>query len=378
MAGKSEHPQQSKRLNPEKCWQAVQERDRSLNGVFVYAVRSTGIYCLPSCPSKRPQRDQVRFFKIPEAAEQAGFRACLRCRPNQTESLDPAARLVQQACRKIREQDATAPIRLRALAASLQVSPYHLQRLCKRILGISPRQYAEACRLERLKAMLRAGKDVTTALYEAGYGSSSRLYEEAPGRLGMTPAIYGRGGSGMNIGYTIVACPLGRLLVAATAKGVAAVSLADADETLIAALLAEYPAAEIHRNDSALQSWIEALLEHLSGWRPHLDLPLDLRVTAFQWRVYEQLRTIPYGDKRTYGEIAEAIGKPRAVRAVATACARNPAALIVPCHRVIRRDGHLGGYRWGLDRKQLLLDQEQKSSQHFEPQGEKSGTPVDD
>lgn len=360
MDGKGKGSEKLRRIDPQECWQAVLGRDQNFNGTFVYAVRSTGIYCLPSCPSRRPQRNQVSFFSIPAAAEQAGYRPCLRCKPGQTDPLDPSAKMVQQACRHIEEHDSIEPLSLATLAAKIPISPHHLQRTFKRIMGITPRQYAEARRLGRLKALLREGKDVTSALYQAGYGSSSRLYEKAPVRLGMTPGTYIRGGKGMRIGYTLANCRLGRLLVAATERGICAVSLGDADDALTAALLAEYPDAEIRRNDFDLGEWVEALLRHLAGWQPHLDLPLDLRVTAFQWRVYEELRAIPYGNTRSYGEIATAIGKPNAVRAVANACAKNPVALIIPCHRVIRQGGDLAGYRWGIERKRSLLGKEQR------------------
>ncbi|MBI3962730.1 MAG: methylated-DNA--[protein]-cysteine S-methyltransferase, partial [Deinococcus sp.] len=264
--------------------------------------------------------------------------------------------LVQQACRYIANLE--GPLTLGALSTRLGISPYHLHRTFKRIMGITPRQYAEACRLGRLKAQLKGGAAVTTALYDAGYGSSSRLYERAPEQLGMTPAAYRRGGQGMRISYTIVDCPLGRLLVAATARGICAVSLGDSDRALEAALGSEYPAAEIQQDRTGLSQWVSTLLNHLSGKQPHLDLPLDVQATAFQWQVWKKLRAIPYGSTCSYGEIAQALGQPTAARAVARACATNPVALVIPCQRAVREDGSLGGYRWGLERKQALLTQE--------------------
>jgi len=271
-------------------------------------------------------------------------------------------------------------------------------------MGITPRQYAEASRLGQLKTKLKEGESVTMALYNAGYSSSSRLYERAPTQLGMTPTTYRRGGQGMHISYTIVDCPLllqyptsgsakravpdpsapeevymnipkrsndfapGRLLVAATEKGVCAVSLGDSDADLEAALQSEYPAAEIHRDSVDLSQWVNAILKHLNGQQPHLNLPLDVQATAFQWRVWQELRTIPYGSTRSYSEVAQALGSPKAARAVAQACATNPVALVVPCHRVVREDGSLGGYRWGTDRKQHLLAQEAiGADNHSEP-----------
>jgi AraC family transcriptional regulator of adaptative response/methylated-DNA-[protein]-cysteine methyltransferase len=239
------------------------------------------------------------------------------------------------------------------------LSPAYLQRTFKQVMGITPRQYADACRLERLKARLREGDQVTEALYEAGYGSSSRLYEQAPDHLGMTPVTYKRGGCGMRIGYTVVASPLGRLLVAATERGICAVSLGDQDVALEDALRREYPNAEIERADSGLNGWVLAILRHLRGEQPCLDLPLDVQATAFQWRVWQELRAIPAGKTLSYGAIAQALGQPTAARAVARACATNPAAIAIPCHRVVREDGDLGGYRWGLERKRSLLAQEQ-------------------
>jgi AraC family transcriptional regulator of adaptative response/methylated-DNA-[protein]-cysteine methyltransferase len=340
-----------------RYWRSVLERDRRMDGRFVFAVRSTGIYCRPSCPARRPTRSQVEFFPLPEAAEQAGFRACRRCRPREAAIGDRAASLVHRVCQFI-DGDSEETLSLDALSTRVGVSATYLQKIFKRVMGISPREYADARRIAALKAKLRGGQDVTRALYEAGYGSSSRLYERSSQQLGMTPATYRRGGKGMQIGYTLVDCSLGRMLVAATERGVCAVSLGDVDAVLEAALLSEYPRAEIHRDDSGFAPWVEALREHLNGFRPRLDLPLDIQATAFQRRVWKELQRIPYGETRTYTQVARAIGKPRAVRAVARACATNPVSVLVPCHRVVREDGSLAGYRWGVERKKLLLDKE--------------------
>lgn len=341
----------------EKYWQAVLTRDTRSDGTFVYAVRSTGIYCNPSCSARRPRREQVVFFPQPEAAEQAGFRACKRCRPQEASVYELQAEMVQHACRYI-ETHLEGPLTLEALGKEVSVSPYHLQRVFKRIMGITPHQYAQAYRLGQLKQQLKEGETVTTALYNTGFGSSSRLYEQAPAQLGMTPATYRRGGKSTHIGYTIVDCPLGRLLIAATEKGICAICLGDSDADLEAALFSEYPAAEIQRDGVELSQWVNTLLSHLSGQQPQLDLPIDVQATAFQWRVWESLRAIPYGSTRSYGEIAQDLGDPKAARAVARACATNPVAIVVPCHRIVREDGSLGGYRWGLERKQQLLAQE--------------------
>jgi AraC family transcriptional regulator of adaptative response/methylated-DNA-[protein]-cysteine methyltransferase len=348
------------------CWRAVLVRDARRDGTFVYAVRSTGVYCRPSCPAPRPRRDHVRFFPVPEAAEQAGFRPCRRCRPQHATAPDPQVDLVRSVCRHI-EANLEGPLTLADLGDQAGLSPGHLQRTFKRVTGITPRQYADACRLGLLKARLKERRTVTMAMYEAGYGSSSRLYERASSQLGMTPATYQRGGRDMHLGYTVVASPLGRLLLAGTERGVSAVYLGDADGPLEAALAKEYPAARISRDDSGLKPWADAVVGHLGGEQPHLDLPLDVQATAFQWRVWQELRAIPYGSTRTYSEIAAALGQPTAARAVARACATNPVSVVVPCHRVVREDGGLGGYRWGLDRKKKLLAQEQAPTQ---PRGE--------
>jgi AraC family transcriptional regulator of adaptative response/methylated-DNA-[protein]-cysteine methyltransferase len=270
--------------------------------------------------------------------------------------------IVQQACRYI-ETHLEEPLTLATLAAQVGHSPGHLQRMFKRVTGISPREYADACRLGRLKTRLKERKTVTTAMYEAGYGSSSRLYERAAAQLGMTPGTYQRGGRGMSLRYTVTDCPLGRLLLAATERGISAVYLGDRDSPLEEALQREYPAAEMTRDDTGLGEWLGDLLEHLAGRRPHLDLPLDVQATAFQRRVWQELQAIPYGQTRSYSEIAQQIGRPKAARAVARACATNPVSVVIPCHRVVREDGGLGGYRWGLERKEKLLGQEQQTAQ---------------
>lgn len=344
-------------IEKEVCWQAVGARDARFNGVFVYGVRSTGVYCKPSCPSRRPRREKVEFFHTFGEAEASGFRACLRCKPRDATAPDPRAELVLRVCRRIEECEGVAPP-LEELGAELGVSPHHLQRTFKSLTGITPRQYAAALRLGLFKSKVKEGADVTAAMYDAGYGSSSRLYEKASEQLGMTPATYRRKGKGMKINYTIADSGLGRLLVAATERGVCSVQLGDGDDELEAALRAEYPAAEIARDETRLGDAVEGLLLHLEGSQPDVSLPLDLRATAFQLRVWEELRRIPYGSTRSYAEVAEAIGRPTATRAVARACATNPVALVTPCHRVVRAGGELGGYRWGVGRKQRLLERE--------------------
>ncbi len=341
----------------EARWQIVLAREVCRNERFVYAVRSTGVYCRPGCPSRKPRRENVVFFPISDEAERAGFRPCRRCRPQAPRAASPQVEMIGRACRAI-ERHPDAPPTLNALGEELQTSPFHLERTFKRFLGITPRQYADALRLERLKSSLRGDRDVTTALYDAGYGSSRGLYERAPGQLGMTPATYRRGGRGIEISYATAHSPLGRLLVAATDRGICAVSLGDSDESLEQDLKTEFPQAGISRDKSRLRLWVAALLAHLCGTEPHLDLPLDVRATAFQWRVWQELRTIPYGETRSYAQIANALGRPKAVRAVANACAANPAALVIPCHRIVRDNGEPGGYRWGAERKRTLLSRE--------------------
>ncbi|HEY7127006.1 MAG TPA: bifunctional DNA-binding transcriptional regulator/O6-methylguanine-DNA methyltransferase Ada [Ktedonobacterales bacterium] len=349
-------------MNEERCWQAFSARDKAADGQFVVAVRSTGIYCRPSCPSRRPKRENVLFFAEPGTAEQAGYRACLRCRPRQNGTPEEQVTLVQQICRVIEQHPEGSPS-LEELGTEISMSPFHLQRTFKRVLGITPRQYAEAHRLGRLKERLREGESVTQALYGVGYSSSSRLYEQANARLGMTPATYGKGGKGMQISYTIANSPLGAVLVAMTERGICMVSLGESEAYLIQELTSDYPAAQIQRAEGEVHAWVSAILDYLNGRAPSLDLPLDVQATAFQWQVWQALQAIPVGSTRTYSELAEAIGHPRAARAVGNACANNPVSLVVPCHRAIREDGSLGGYRWGLERKKRLLAQERERAQ---------------
>jgi AraC family transcriptional regulator of adaptative response/methylated-DNA-[protein]-cysteine methyltransferase len=345
----------------DRCWNALLSRDAALDGLVFFGVRSTGIYCRPICPARKPRREHVSFYGSAADAERAGFRPCRRCRPREV-GHDPRLALVARACRYLDEQG-DEPVTLAALGAHLGCSPYHLQRIFKEKTGISPRQYAAARRLERLKDELQAGTDVTRAAYAAGYGSSSRLYEGAAGELGMTPATYRRGGAGVDITYSLAATRLGWLLVARTAKGICAVRLGDDPAALEAALVAEYPGGGIVRDDATLQSAIDHVVDVAHGDAPHVDLPLDVRATAFQRRVWDALRQIPRGEVRTYGQIAEAIGRPEAARAVGRACGANPVALAIPCHRVVGVDGGLGGYRWGVERKRRILEDEQASGE---------------
>jgi AraC family transcriptional regulator, regulatory protein of adaptative response / methylated-DNA-[protein]-cysteine methyltransferase len=342
-------------------FRAVLARDARFDGLFFYAVSSTRVYCKPSCSSRRPRRERVSFYASCEEAEAGGFRACKRCAPRATSSREASAAFVLRVCALI-DARGGEPVSLEELGAEAGLSPHHLQRTFKRLTGVTPRQYAAARRLVRFKSEVRAGRGVTEAMYESGYGSSSRLYELASQRLGMTPASYRRGGKGMSISYTTADCELGRLLVAATERGICSVQFGDTEEELEAALAAEYPAAELRRDGVRLDEFVGALLRHVEGGEPRLDLPLDVRATAFQSRVWEELRRIPYGETRSYAEVAASLGRPTATRAVARACATNPLALVTPCHRVVRGDGSLSGYRWGVERKRALLARERTAS----------------
>ena len=348
-------------MNNPELWTAVLARDSARDGSFVFAVQSTGIYCRPSCPARRPRRENVRFFQLPEAAEEAGLRACRRCHPRRARSADPRIELARRICHAIDEHQ-EEPQTLETLSTEIGMSAHHLQRTFKEVMGITPRQYAESQRLKRFKAKVKDGSSVTDAMYDAGYGSSRALYEKSSSQLGMTPRTYRRGGKDMRIVYTIAGCALGRLLVAATERGICSVALGGSDAELTAALFAEYPQASIDSKDTrispSLNLWTSKVLDSLNGRTPHIELPLDIQGTAFQWQVWDELRRIPFGETRSYQEIASAIGKPKAVRAVASACAGNHAALVIPCHRVIRGDKTLGGYRWGIERKKKLLAQE--------------------
>ncbi len=363
------HSENSKRPSAARLWQAVLERDTNFDGTFVYAVQTTGIYCRPSCPSRKPARRHVAFYALPEVAEQAGFRPCRRCRPDEVDNDDPQAAQARAICRYI-EGHLDEPLTLEALGEHFYQSPYYLQRTFKHVVGVSPQQYAEACRMGQVKAALRQGDDISGAAYDAGFGSLSRLYNKAGAQMGMTPKTYRHNGQGVAIHYTVAACALGRLLVAATERGICAVKLGDDDGELEAMLFDEFSRAQIRRDDEGLGAWIAAILHHLDGELPHLDLPLDVQATAFQKRVWQELQAIPYGETRSYGEVARAIGQPGASRAVARACATNPTALVVPCHRVVRQDGGAGGYRWGVDRKEALLAREREARQAAEAEEE--------
>ncbi len=343
-------------MTTEQKWQRVLSRDRSQDGRFFYAVKSTGIFCRPSCPSRRPRRASVEFFDSASDAQRAGFRACHRCKPTE---LAAQARATRAATLYI-DSHLDETLRLSTLADEVGLSQWHLHRLFTRELGVTPRGYQEAQRLKKFKSELGSGRKVTDAVYEAGFGSASRLYEKSTRALGMTPTQYKAGAHGLAITYTVFDCDLGKVLIAATEKGICALRFADEEEPLVAELAAEFPAAQLTRDDRKLREYSDAVRDHLEGTQPALDLPLDVRATAFQRRVWEILQQIPRGETRSYSEVARSLGDPNAVRAVARACATNPVALVVPCHRVVQKGGALSGYRWGVARKQALLDRERK------------------
>lgn len=339
-------------------WEAILDRDVKADGRFVYAVRSTGIYCRPSCASRKPNKNNVLFFEFPEMAEARGFRPCLRCTP-QDAGYDPRLDKVRRAVRHIEEHADENPT-LAVLGRMVGVSPHHLQRTFKGALGVSPRQYLESLKAQKYKDLLKNGGDLAGAGYEAGYGSSRGVYEGALRYLGMTPATYKKGGEGVSIRYGITSCRLGRLLVAATDKGVCRVSIAERVGELVSDLKNEYPHANLRRSDGELKEYLNVVSRLAQGETTSESLPLDVRASAFQCRVWERLKSIPHGNTMTYKDIAEDLGFPKGARAVGSACAGNPVALLVPCHRVVRGDGGLAGYRWGVERKRKLLEMEKK------------------
>ncbi|MDM3887752.1 bifunctional DNA-binding transcriptional regulator/O6-methylguanine-DNA methyltransferase Ada [Pseudomonas sp. BCRC 81390] len=340
---------------PEQRWQAVESRDSAASGHFVYAVRTTGIYCQPGCKSRLAKRSNVAFYDTPAAAEAAGYRACKRC--SATTSPTRHSQLVTRACRLI-EACEPAPS-LDQLSAELAISPFHLHRLFKAETGLTPKAYATAFRARRLRAHLVDGqRSVTDAIYDAGYNSNSRFYESAEQRLGMRPRQYRAGGAGATIHFALGQCSLGAILVAQSEKGICAILLGDDPEALLRELQDQFPKARLIGGDSAYEQLVAEVVGFVEAPSLGLALPLDVQGTAFQERVWQALREVPAGSRVSYTEIAERIGAPKAVRAVAMACAANHIAVAIPCHRVVRRDGDLSGYRWGVARKAQLLKRE--------------------
>jgi AraC family transcriptional regulator of adaptative response/methylated-DNA-[protein]-cysteine methyltransferase len=337
-------------------WQALTRRDRRADEVFVYGVTTTGVYCRPWCPSRLPNRGNVRFFATCEEAEQAGFRACKRCSPHRHDRQELHHETIMQACQLIEQSE--EPPSLADLADAVGLSPSYFHRVFKRMVGVTPKQYALEKRLDRVRANLQRGSAVTEAIYEAGFASSSRFYHDATTTLGMRPSEYRKGGAGTRIRFAVARCTLGWVLVAATEIGVCAIDLADTSEILRERLCTRFPEAELVGDDPDFAAWMTQVLAFLDSPHDGLGLPLDIRGTAFQRRVWMALQEIPSGSTASYAEIATRIGNPKAARAVAHACASNTLAVAIPCHRAVRSDGGLGGYRWGIERKRRLLDQE--------------------
>lgn len=337
-------------------WAAVLARDKASDGTFVYAVATTGVYCRPSCPSRRANRQNVRFHAEPSDAEAAGFRPCRRCRPNEAPPDAVLAQTVAAACRTI--EAAEEPVSLAALATAAGLSPFHFHRIFKAVTGVTPKAYATADRRKRVRAALSRSRTVTEAIHASGYNSSGRFYATSKAMLGMTPKSLRAAGAEETITFTVGQCALGAILVAASAKGLCAILLGEDPDTLVRDLQDRFSRAELIGDDPAFAGTVASVVGLIETPQRGLDLPLDIRGTAFQHRVWDALRRIPPGETRSYAEIARLIGSPAAVRAVAGACAANPLAVAIPCHRVVRTDGGLSGYRWGIARKKALLDRE--------------------
>jgi AraC family transcriptional regulator of adaptative response/methylated-DNA-[protein]-cysteine methyltransferase len=337
-------------------WDAVRRRDPAYDGKFFFAVKTTGVYCRPSCASRAAKRENVSFYPTAEGAERAGYRACKRCRPDRLGAADPKVEAVRRACERIAAAE-EAPS-LKDLAARAGLSPFHFHRLFKKVTGVTPKAYAAQMQARRAAEGLRTAGTVTEAIYDAGFNSSSRFYETSAARLGMTPTALRRGGAGAVIRFAVGETSLGAVLVAATDKGVCAIMLGDDPDRLARALQDRFPRAELVGGDAGFERMVAEAVGLVEAPGRGLNLPLDIRGTAFQERVWQALRAIPPGKTATYAEIARAVGRPKAARAVAQACAANPLAIAIPCHRVVRTDGDLSGYRWGVERKRELIARE--------------------
>lgn len=335
--------------------QAVLDRNSNYDGLFVYGVKSTGIYCRPSCPSRRPKSENIVLFNTSVEAEEAGYRPCLRCDPS--EYHNPNEVFVEKILNYI-TRNLDQKITLNNLAEEFNVSKYHLQRTFKSILGMSPRQYIETKRLEQFKQKIRNGENVDSAMYGSGFSSRSRLYDKVPSKLGMTPTEYREGGIEVTIRYSIFDTSITKVLVARTQKGVCALYMGESEASLVQSLEKEFPYGEIIRDDENLDNVVEAVTAYFEGYDFNPRLPLDIHRTSFQWKVLQAIQEIPPGQTKTYSELAASIGRPKAVRAVASACGRNPVSILIPCHRVLRKNGEMGGYRWGIPLKRGLLKHE--------------------
>ena len=348
-------------LDFEECWAALEKRDAGAAGRFFYGVKTTGVFCRPGCTSRLPLRKNTAFFESAAEAQAAGLRPCKRCRPLDPSMASRHLAAIERACALIRASEAIPT--LGQLADTAGLSRYHFHRVFKQVTGTTPRDYARTHRLGRLADRLDAGEKVADAIYGSGFEASSRAYEDAPAALGMTPGQRRRGGNGQKIRYVTVETPLGWALVAASARGICMTALADDRASLAAMVRARFPAAEIAAEDQGLAEWARRIVHFITAPGPIPDLPLDIQGTAFQAQVWRALQRIPLGRTASYSELAAAVGRPEAVRAVAQACAVNNVALLVPCHRAIRRDGSLGGYRWGLDKKRELLARERRAAE---------------
>lgn len=338
-------------------WKAVSENNSNADGSFYYAVITTGIYCLPSCKSKLPNRDNVEYFTTRDDAEAAGYRACKRCRPTATSKADEIEQKVIHACRIIEESETS--IKLDELATKVNLSPYHFHRLFKKIIGVTPKQYETRHQSQRFHNSLKSSPSVTDAIYSAGYGSSGSAYDKKRDQLAMKPTVYRKGAEGVNISYGVAQCFLGWVIVAATNRGICAIEFGDDSETLPQQVQARFPNAQLNKADTGFKTLIKEVVDYIESPRESLHVPLDIQGTAFQQQVWEVLRQIKPGETMSYTDVAERLGKPDAVRAVASACASNKLAVVIPCHRVISKSGKTGGYRWGSERKQRLLESEQ-------------------
>ena len=355
-ANVSVQPFEPRKPSDDDRYAAIQRRDRSQDGAFVFGVRTTGVYCRPSCAARPARRENVSFHPTCAAAERAGFRACKRCRPNEASQAERQAETVRRACRFLdAAEDAPA---LAEVARRVGASPFHLHRMFKQVTGVTPKTYAAARRAARLQDGLATASSVTHAIYEAGFNAPSRFYEGASGRLGMTPGAFRKGGAGAVIRFAVGQCSLGAILVAATEAGICAIAFGDDPDVLVRSLQDRFPKADLLGGDPAFEATVARVVGFVEAPGQGFDLPLDIRGTAFQQRVWQALRALPAGVTASYRDIAAAVGAPAAVRAVARACAANTLAVAIPCHRVVRSDGALSGYRWGIDRKAALLRRE--------------------